>query len=126
MTEIDRLNAYRRSRRDVARGMTSAGLLADLLDYADGYAGRPLESNVAQSYVVERWLETPRGEELASRIHDSLDPDPLHVEEEPETMRQLGAQLVDRHGPGAAFRLLVLAAAAAVLGIALVVFEALR
>lgn len=58
------------------RLMTNNQLLADLLDYADGYAGRRLaDKDFHEVYEVNAWLETPRGQELARRLGERHDLD---------------------------------------------------
>lgn len=101
MTEIDRLNAYRRERREAARELTSAQLLSDLLEYDDGYAGRARRATSDELDVVRLWLRTPRGQELDRRLwrpEQLLDPDPLDVTSSPGPDADLlGSLRHDRH-----------------------------
>lgn len=67
--------------RDPAE-LSTHQLLADLLGYDDGYAGRGLRADGAEEAIVGRWITTPRGRELAVRLTHgqvtlALDPDPL-------------------------------------------------
>lgn len=64
--------------------LTTQALLGDLLGYDDGYAGRGLRAAGAEEAIVERWIRTPRGRELAVRLTHgqaalALDPDPLYI-----------------------------------------------
>jgi hypothetical protein len=59
------------------RYLTSARLLADLLDYDDGYNGRRLRPVLGQMTTAGRWLQTPRGQELHRRLIVGRRPHPV-------------------------------------------------